>query len=379
MAPKNTTYSDRGGYSARAVHAKGKKQFSRYDTSAIDPKQGKSKGPLIAVIVAVVALVLIIGLAVSFCSSNPNRVADGQEVEITFSNGSTAAEFGDKLTEAGLINNTQDFMGAVQRRDVGTQLKPGTYVFVGGMSVDAIIDDLVAGPGIANRALVIPEGNTIDKTAEAVAAAYNGTITADEFKAQAHNADQFKEEFPFVAGAYDNSLEGFLFPKTYEIVDGYTAQDVIKQMLTQFNTEVENLNYSYAEDHGLTPYQALILASVVEREAASDNQKEVASVFYNRLGIDIPLQSDATTAYVVGGDPTPDDLKVDGPFNTYLNKGLPAGPICSPGLSCIEAVLDPAQTNYYYFVFYPNDNGGMDYFFNETYEGHQQAIADHAN
>lgn len=150
-------------------------------------------------------------------------------------------------------------------------------------------------------------------------------------------------------------------------------------MLSQFNTEVENLNYSYAEDHGLTPYQALILASVVEREAASDNQKEVASVFYNRLGIDMPLQSDATTAYVVGGDPTPEDLKVDGPFNTYLNKGLPAGPICSPGLSCIEAVLDPAQTNYYYFVFYPNDNGGMDYFFNETYEGHQQAIADHAN
>lgn len=376
MSRRNTTYSNQGGRSARAAHARGRKEFSKYDTSAIMP-QKRFPVPIWAVVLVVVVLIVAIVFAVSSCSKNENLVPDGQEVEVTFAKGALAPEFGDTLYNAGLINSTGDFDAAVRAKDASTQLKPGTYTFVGGTSADEIVDKLIEGPGVANG-LVVPEGNTIEKTAQAVEEAYNGSITAEQFTKVASNAKQFKEEFPFVADAYDNSLEGFLFPKTYEVIEGNTAEDVVRQMLTQYQEEVKQLDYSYARKQGLSEYDVLILASIVEREAASDNQKEVASVFYNRLADDMALQSDATTAYVVGGDPTPDDLKVDGPYNTYLNKGLCKGPICSPGISCLQAVCNPAQTNYLYFVFYPNDDGGMDYFFSETYEEHQKAIEEHA-
>ena len=107
---------------------------------------------------------------------------------------------------------------------------------------------------------------------------------------------------------------------------GANADDVVAQMLTQYEQEVKQLNYTYPHDAGLSDYEVLILASIIECEAAADNKKAVASVFYNRLAIDMALQSDATTAYVIGGDPKPEDLQKEGPFNTYLNKGLPPGP-----------------------------------------------------
>ena len=374
---RKVTYSSKPNHAARAAHARGEREFSKYDTTLIRPQRPK-KPLYIGIAVAVVAILLIIfGLVncMGSCDKNPNMAPDGQEVRIEIPEGSTTPAIASILYDAGIIENQKAFSDEVSRRGAASSLKSGIYVFVGGEPLSEVVDHLIAGPGQSENTFVIPEGYTLERTAQAVAAAYAGTITEEQFLAAAHDASRFQDRFSFVKDAYNNSLEGFLFPKTYEIVLGYSADDVIAQMLTQYEQEVRSLNYSYPHEQGLSDYQTLILASIIEREAASDNKALVASVFYNRLDIDMALQSDATTAYAIGGDPTPDDLKKEGPFNTYLNKGLPPGPICSPGIASLEAACNPENTEYYYFYFKDNGQGGLDYYFSQTYEEHQAAIA----
>ena len=263
---------------------------------------------------------------------------------------------------------------------VDSQLKPGTYTFAGGMSLDAIINQLTAGP-VAN-ALTIPEGSTLEAVAQSVATFTENRITADAFTAAASDASSYAADYDFLADAGTNSLEGFLFPETYEIGDDATAESVVRMMLDQFKTETSGLDWSYPQSQGLTIYDAVKLASIVERESSGDEQirAQVASVFYNRLNnFGDPnygfLQSDATTAYELGHDPTPEDIKNPTPFNTYTNTGLPPTPICSPGLDCLQAVCNPAQTNYFFFYFAPDESGTMQYYFSETYEEHQQTFS----
>ena len=352
MFRRKVTYSRKPTHAARAAHARGERQFSKYDTSLIEPR--RSKKPFYIGIAAVVfAIIVIFGLVMLFSASYTTgylRMGDSFENKKAFSN-------------------------EVSQKGYGSSLKTGIYVFNGGTPLSEVVEHLEAGPNQADNSYVIPEGYTIKQTAHAVSEAYAGSISEADFLAAAQDASRFSDRFSFVKDAYNNSLEGFLFPKTYEIMAGANADDVVAQMLTQYEQEVKQLNYTYPHDAGLSDYEVLILASIIEREAAADNKKAVASVFYNRLAIDMALQSDATTAYVIGGDPKPEDLQKEGPFNTYLNKGLPPGPICSPGLAALEAACDPDQTDYLYFYFKDNGQGGLDYFFSKTYEEHQQAIA----
>ena len=231
------------------------------------------------------------------------------------------------------------------------------------------------------NALTIPEGSTLEAVAQSVATFTENHITADAFTAAASDASAYAADYDFLADAGTNSLEGFLFPKTYEIGDDATAESVVRMMLDQFKTETSGLDWSYPQSQGLTIYDAVKLASIVERESSGDEQirAQVASVFYNRLNnFGDPnygfLQSDATTAYELGHDPTPEDIKNPTPFNTYTNTGLPPTPICSPGLDCLQAVCNPAQTNYF-FYFAPDEGGTMQYYFSETYEEHQQTFS----
>lgn len=118
------------------------------------------------------------------------------------------------------------------------------------------------------------------------------------------------------------------------------------------------------------------MASIVEKESAQGVQGKVASVFYNRLSSGMHINSDATTAYEVGHDPTPEELHSQSPYSTYTNYGLPPTPICSPGIEALRAVCFPEETNYLYFVFKTDENGELQYRFSVTFEEHQQAIID---
>ena len=380
---KQVTYSQRPNHAARSAHARGERQFRTYDTSYIRPK--KSKAP--AIVAAVLAVLVVGGLAwgaltlFNSCSAQSvELLAEGQEATITVAEGAGAKVVGEQLAEARLVSNAGDFTKRVNEMGVDSQLKPGTYTFAGGMSLDAIINQLTAGP-VAN-ALTIPEGSTLEAVAQSVATFTENRITADAFTAAASDASAYAADYDFLADAGTNSLEGFLFPKTYEIGDDAAAESVVRMMLDQFKTETSGLNWSYPQSQGLTIYDAVKLASIVERESSGDEQirAQVASVFYNRLNnFGDPnygfLQSDATTAYELGHDPTPEDIKNPTPFNTYPNTGLPPTPICSPGLDCLQAVCNPAQTNYFFFYFAPDESGTMQYYFSETYEEHQQTFS----
>lgn len=380
---KQVTYSQRPNHAARSAHARGERQFRTYDTSYIRPK--KSKAP--AIVAAVLAVLVVGGLAwgaltlFNSCSAQSvELLAEGREATITVAEGAGAKVVGEQLAEARLVSNAGDFTKRVNEMGVDSQLKPGTYTFAGGMSLDAIINQLTAGP-VAN-ALTIPEGSTLEAVAQSVATFTENRITADAFTAAASDASAYAADYDFLADAGTNSLEGFLFPKTYEIGDDAAAESVVRMMLDQFKTETSGLDWSYPQSQGLTIYDAVKLASIVERESSGDEQirAQVASVFYNRLNnFGDPnygfLQSDATTAYELGHDPTPEDIKNPTPFNTYTNTGLPPTPICSPGLDCLQAVCNPAQTNYFFFYFAPDESGTMQYYFSETYEEHQQTFS----
>ena len=374
---KQVTYSQRPNHAARSAHARGEREFRTYDTSYIRPKQ--SKGPKI--FAAVLAVVVISGLVwggltlFNSCSGTPAELlAEGQEAAVVVEQGSGAKSIGEQLVEKKLVGSASDFTKRVNEMGVESQLKPGTYTFAGGTSLDDIVRQLAAGPDMGN-ALTIPEGYKLSDIAAAVATASEGRITAEAFTAAASDASVYAASYSFLADAGTNSLEGFLFPKTYAVADDATADSLVRMMLDQFQKETAGLDWSYLQSQGLSIYDAVNLASIVEKESSGDEQirAQVAAVFYNRLETTGEpsygfLQSDATTAYEVGHDPTPEEVHAETPYSTYTNKGLPPTPICSPSLDCLKAVCAPDQESLgkYFFFYFEGDS----YYFTETYEDH---------
>lgn len=382
---KQVTYSARPNHAARSAHARGERQFRTYDTSMIRPK--KSKVPVI--FACVLAVIVIGGLSwgvmtlMKGCTPQAQELlAEGESVQVTVAEGSGAAEIGKQLEKARLVTSAADFTKRVGELGANSALKAGTYTFTGGTSLDSIIGQLKAGPVATGAALTIPEGTTLAATADLVASATGGRVTAEAFIAAASDASVYAADFPFLESAGTNSLEGFLFPKTYAIKDEDTADSIVRTLLAQFQKETASLDWSYPESQGLSLYEAVNLASIVERESDANTRAKVAMVFYNRLTTEGDpsygfLQSDATTAYEVGHDPTPEEVHAETPYSTYSNQGLPPTPICSPGLDCLQAVCAPDQeaANYYFFYFEPDGNGGMNYYFTETYEEHQSTFS----
>lgn len=373
---RRATYSSRPSLAARSAHARGDKMFRTYDTSAIEPKH-RRKGPsgFATVLIILVVIGLVVG-AIFFlkgCEEDANLLPEGQTVEVVIPEGAGAQSIAAKLKDANLIADKNAFVKRVAALGADTQLKPGTYVFKGGMSTDEIIQQLKTGPAQMGTPLVIPEGYTIKSIAARVATATEGRVTADAFIEAASDASKYASTFTFLADAGSSSLEGFLFPKTYYVDSKSTADSIIRTMLEQYQKEVSALDLKYAQDKGLSAYDVLKLASIVEKESTASTRGKVASVFYNRLGIDMALQSDATTAYEVGGDPTAEQVHADTPYSTYTNKGLPPTPICSPGLAALQAVCAPEETSYFYF-FFKEEDGEMKYYFSETNDEHNAAV-----
>lgn len=380
---KQVTYSQRPNHAARSAHARGEREFRTYDTSYIRPKQ--SKGPKI--FAAVLAVVVIGGLAwggltlFNSCSGSApvELLAEGQEATVVVEQGSGAKAIGELLVEEKLVGSASDFAKRVSEMGVESQLKPGTYTFAGGTSLDDIVRQIAAGPDMGN-ALTIPGGYKLSDIAAAVATASEGRITAEAFTAAASDASVYAASYSFLADAGTNSLEGFLFPKTYAVADDATADSLVRMMLDQFQKETASLDWSYPQSQGLSIYDAVNLASIVEKESSGDEQirAKVAAVFYNRLETTGEpsygfLQSDATTAYEVGHDPTPEEVHAETPYSTYTNKGLPPTPICSPSLDCLKAVCAPDQESLgkYFFFYFEGDS----YYFTETYEDHMNTFS----
>jgi UPF0755 protein len=278
-------------------------------------------------------------------------VPAGRNVTITIPQGLSGSQIADKLAKAGIVTNATMFRIQAQLMNATADIKTGTYTFVTGSGYEPVIRRLQQGPpAIPTVTITVPEGWGIERTAARIEEKL-GIPAADFISLATTGAKQF--DFAFLKDNPTPSLEGYLFPKTYTVKVGTKVADLIRIMLEQYGKETAGLDYAYAQSKGLTPHEALTIASIIEREAsvASDRPK-VASVIYNRLGFHMRLQLDSTVQYALHGKATLtlDDLKTDDPYNTYMNDGLPPGPICSPGIVAIKAALQPAKTKYLYYI-----------------------------
>ena len=390
MPRKQFTYSSRPTHRARMAHAQGARKFRTYDTSQIRPQKSKASMIIAAIlaVLVVVAFVLIISSVLRSCSSSSvdgSQVVVESDIQATIPDGSTAQEVASILESSGVIPSADDFLSYAQDLGVESQFQAGTYSFSSGMTLDEVVNAVATGD-LGTDSLTIPEGYTLEDIAAAVEEATEGSVTSDDFIDAASDASVYAADYDFLADAPEGaSLEGFLFPLTYDLGSSVTADSIIRMMLDQFESQIASLDWSYPESQGLSIYDAVTLASIVEKESSGDEQirAQVAAVFYNRLSPSNTetngyLQSDATTAYEVGHDPSSEEVQT-GEYSTYANAGLPPTPICSPSLECLQAVCDPASDygDYYYFIFWTNDDGETEYVFSKTYAEHQAAIAEY--
>ena len=352
-----------------------------------DPRGGSGKRgiPLAAIavvltiaIACVVAFVVVPRLVPTQEETQTQLAPERTEVTITIPDGSGAGVIAQILAENGLISDQSDFLAEVRRTEAESMLKSGSYRIVAGSDDTSIIKLLTAGPNASTAQLTIPEGYTSSQIAATVQDSLG--VSADDFLAQA-KASNYVADYPFLAAAHEDSLEGYLFPKTYDFSgsESVTADTVIRAMLDQYQAETSSIDLaaaaaSLSERYGidLDENDVLTMASIVEREAVTDEQRpKVASVFYNRLRDGMRLQSDATLTYSLGRAATAEEINtLDDPYNTNLYAGLTPTPVCSPSLASIEAACEPADTNFYYF-FITQDTEQ----FSETYDQHMQAYS----
>ncbi len=297
----------------------------------------------------------------------------GQVVRVEIPQGASTRDIAERLSSAGVVPNANMFSLQSRLAGIHDQLRAGVYEMTTGMSYDDAIEELRAGPKIVFTDVTIPEGWVIGQIADRFEA--EAGIPASEFESLARGGyDEFQREY--LRDAYEGSLEGYLFPKTYRIREEDTARDVIEMMLDQFETEIAQVDLGAAYSRGFSMHEVVTMASIIERETrVAEERVLVSSVIHNRLERDMRLQIDATIEYVLPGTRfrlTEEHLAVDSPYNTYRNAGLPPGPIANPGLASLKAAVDPAETEYVYYVLTGEDGSHT---FTETWDEFLEAKA----
>ncbi|MGO9450283.1 MAG: endolytic transglycosylase MltG [Candidatus Binataceae bacterium] len=243
------------------------------------------------------------------------------------------------------------------------RIKPGDYEFKGGERIPEVMHHLVAGDFVVVT-VVIPEGLTVHQIAERLEAA--GLVCQENFEDAARGGTVVR-----ALGLMPLGAEGYLFPATYRFSPRVSADEILIAMLARFyrvlTPQVENRMFEL----GLTARQMVTMASIVEKEAKAPGERPlIAGVFYNRLRVGMPLQSDPTAEYNLDGTSAAAAVRTPSAFNTYERAGLPPGPIANPGLSSIEAALYPARSDFLYFV--ARDDGT--HVFSKSFNEHKRAI-----
>lgn len=276
-------------------------------------------------------------------------------VKVIISPGMTADEIGLLLQSKGVIASASAFADLVQSRGTTDKLQPGSYTLPTGAQLITIVDKLEKGqgPSTSTFSVTIPEGLAAGQIQAQLVK--DGAVKNPETYVDLVGQPA-KFVVPQIGGITEKvtTLEGLLFPDTYNLMTGDGPTELIGAQLQAFNKKTAGLDWSKADAVNLTPYQILIVASLVEKEAVTaQDRSTVAAVIYNRLKKKMTLGLDVTVRYAVNKwtEPLTDaDLKVDSPYNTRVVKGLPPGPICNPGVVSITAALNPAAVDYLYFV-----------------------------
>ena len=346
-------------------------------------KKNKLLVPAVIVIIIIIAAVAGYNLYVGG-AENPYNPDDTSLYAITVPSGATTASIGELLEKEGIIGSASKFKLLAKKEGYDGKFQAGDYSLSPSMSGTELMEALCSGKSNTAR-FTLPEGLRVAKTAEKLSE--QGIADSAEFLAalSAGGFDfAFASEIPDSVSGEDR-YEGVLFPETYDVYADASASDVIEKLLAQFDKVFDEEAYARCKELGYTPYQVLTIASIIEKEAKVDQDRElISSVIYNRLAIGQNLEMCSTVLYALGdnkGYVTLQDTKYDSPYNTYMYAGLPPGPICSPGAKSIEAALYPADTDYYYFVVSEKLDGSHN--FASTYgeflkykELYQEAIGD---
>jgi UPF0755 protein len=331
---------------------------TRPDAAPPTPRPRRGRGSrLVGRFLGVALVIVVLALVVLICAywrlflMPAADVEAGMPVVIEVSEGADSSQIAESLADSGVVPNANMFRRRASELGLDAVLQPGVYELETGMDYETVISRLAEGPPPTYVTVTIPEGWTIEQMAERYEA--QAGIPADEFSSLAsEGASEFGHSF--LESNPTPTLEGYLFPKTYEVEDDMGAREVIEMMLDQFAIETAAIDTSGIAARGLTIHEWVTIASIVEREVRVPEERPlVASVVYNRLAAGMRLEIDATIEYVLPGTRprlSNEDLQVDSAYNTYRYGGLPPGPIASPGKAALEAAAAPADTDFVYYV-----------------------------
>ncbi len=325
-----------------------------------EPKDNHHRNRIIIVAMFVIAVLAVIAVGtVMLLSHNKGEAAtvttqqaSGNSLEVVVSTGMNASRVAALLQDKGVIKSSTEFLRRVEADGMVNKLQPGTYKFSPGESLDSVVNKLEKGLGQPNLKAVIPEGFAASQVVPLLAKL--GMADSASYVQLAAQPSKFT--IPKVGGATPSvtSLEGLLFPATYFLQPSDGPSQLIAAQLTAFASKTASLPWSKATALKVTPYQVVIVASIIEKEAqVPADRAKVAAVVYNRLAKNMNLGLDSTVRFATGKWSAPltsKDLQIDSPYNTRTHKGLPPGPICNPGVAALTAALQPANADYLYFV-----------------------------
>jgi uncharacterized YceG family protein len=306
--------------------------------------------------IAALILLAIVGVAAWFLISLFQPFGGGSgsgEVTVTIPRGASVSDIGDVLAKNKVVSSSFFFELRARLAGDSGDLKPGVYKLKEGMSYSTALDSLKQGVAPNVVQIVIPEGKSRREIA-ALTRNLKGSYLAASARSPYLNPSHY-------GAKHARNLEGFLFPASYQLKKGASARTLVKEQLQAFRQNLAKVNLSYAHKKNLTTYDVLIIASMVEREAAVPRDRPlIASVIYNRLHDNMPLGIDSTLRYALNDWTHPlrvSQLASPSPYNTRNHDGLPPGPIGNPGLASIEAAAHPPKTSYLFFVVKPCGNG----------------------
>ena len=289
-----------------------------------------------------VAITILIIVATSFICIN-NREVDS--TIITIEKGMSLNKVSELLYEKNILVNEDIFKLKVIGRRLASKVPTGKFLIEGKIS-DAILIDLIFNKGPIKLKLTVPEGLQSKKLFENINTLLNKEYDFDQY---------FKSQF--ILNKYNinaKTLEGYLYPNTYYLYHDSSPEEIIDILLQEFWNQFDKNLQDRANQLGLSVHEVVTLASIIEGEAMLDTEREtISSVYHNRLKINMKLQADPTIQYIIPGPPKAlsiKDLRIKSDYNTYLNYGLPPGPINNPGIESLKAALYPKKTNFLFFV-----------------------------
>jgi len=325
-------------------------------------------GPALLVVGGVASIVVLLVWSL-WQVGEPWKGFPEDRVVVTIEPGRPARAAAARLHAAGVIRNPVIFRILLRLRGAEEAIQAGEYEFTGQASPSQVLDRLVLGDVLKHR-LTVPEGLRLQEIAALIG--QQGFGQPDAFLRAAQSVAVIADIDPQA-----KDLEGYLFPDTYLFAKGVREDSIVSAMVSRFRAEMTPVRRGRMESLGLTVRQTVTLASLIEEEAgAEDERPRIAAVFHNRLRLRMPLQCDPTVVYALmrdgryRGDIYRSDLRYNSPYNTYVNAGLPPGPISNPGRGSLDAALSPARTDDLFFVV----NGPGRHAFSTNAKDHERAV-----